>query len=333
MASANNYQQEANDPTRPYDDCLEWLAARGRSRHTIRAYEQGLAEFANLLEQRGVDIIDVGETELCRYLVYMSGKPVAGLSARQRLSPATQKLRLAAVSQWFNYLVRMKALATNPRRQLDERLQDTSDEEAWVPSDEEWLRFLNELALESLRTRLLMVMAYDGALRSSTVVNLERRDVLLKDRVINVRAEISKDGGKTVVNLSAVGCLLYKIYMAVWTTIPREGHPDEERIFRSESNRNRNRAITVSAFSKLVSKVATRARLPRFTPHTFRHLRLTHMAEAGINILEIQRYAAHKSLRSTERYLHLRGELALKIAQNQYLQQEDMKLLGLIGDL
>ena len=334
MLPIKNNQQEMISPTRPFDDCLTWLRARGRSSHTIRAYAQGLTEFAYLLAQKNIDVNTVGELELCNYLLYMRGEPVEGLPLRQRLSAATIRLRMAAVNQWFTQMERYGDVGVNPCRQLDARLKDDADEEAWVPSDEEWLRFLAELRLEPLRNRLMAVMSYDGALRCSTLINLEHRDIMLKNQAINVRADNSKGGsGATVVHLSNVGRQLYLTYAALLTTMPRENRPEKSKVFLSESNRNRNLAITESAWYKIVKKIGERAGLPLFTPHTFRHLRLTHMAEAGVDILEIQHYAAHKSIQTTSRYLHLRGDLAAKIATNHQLQAEEMKSIGLLGDL
>ena len=321
-------------PVRSFEDCLEWLQARGRSNHTIRAYEQGLEEFADLLEEMKVDIANVGELELCKYLLYMQGEPVAGLPLRQRLSSATIRQRKAAVTQWFNFLVRIKEIEANPCHHLVVRLRNTSDTEAWIPNNEEWERFLDELKQESLRNRLMAVMAYDGALRRGTLVNLERRDVLLSKRIIKVRASNSKGGsGATIVSLSDVGCRLYTAYSAYLMTVRREDRLENMKIFRSESDRNRNAAITESAWNKVVTKIAKRAGLPLFSTHTFRHLRLTHIAEAGFDVLKVKEYAGHKSLRSTERYIHQCGDLAFRIAENARLQQESLKLLELAEDL
>jgi integrase len=60
-------------------------------------------------------------------------------------------------------------------------------------------------------------------------------------------------------------------------------------------------------WSKIVEDMADRARLPRFTTHTPRHLRLTHMARAGLDLHQIATYAGHASLETTLQYLHLSG--------------------------
>jgi integrase/recombinase XerD len=69
-------------------------------------------------------------------------------------------------------------------------------------------------------------------------------------------------------------------------------------------------------WSKIVAAVAARAGVPQFTPHTLRHLRLTHMARAGLDLHEIATYAGHRSPQTTLLYIHLSGaELAARVAR------------------
>ena len=55
--------------------------------------------------------------------------------------------------------------------------------------------------------------------------------------------------------------------------------------------------------------------MPFLTTHTFRHLRLTHLARAGLKLHEIATYAGHRDLRTTQIYIHLSGtDLAARMA-------------------
>jgi integrase/recombinase XerD len=65
-----------------------------------------------------------------------------------------------------------------------------------------------------------------------------------------------------------------------------------------------------------MQRVATRAGLPQFTPHTLRHLGLTDLARAGWDIHDIARFAGHRSTQTTLLYIHLSGpELAAKLTE------------------
>lgn len=60
-------------------------------------------------------------------------------------------------------------------------------------------------------------------------------------------------------------------------------------------------------WSKIVEGIAARVGLPQFTTHTLRHLRLTHMARAKMELHEIATYAGHRSIQTTLRYIHRSG--------------------------
>ena len=53
--------------------------------------------------------------------------------------------------------------------------------------------------------------------------------------------------------------------------------------------------------------MARRSGLPRFTTHTPRHLRLTHMARSHLDLHQIALYAGHVSLQTSMLYIHLSG--------------------------
>jgi integrase/recombinase XerD len=57
----------------------------------------------------------------------------------------------------------------------------------------------------------------------------------------------------------------------------------------------------------MVQHMAQRAGLPPFTTHTPRHLRLTHLARAHLDLHQIALYAGHTSLQTTMIYPHASG--------------------------
>jgi integrase/recombinase XerD len=95
------------------------------------------------------------------------------------------------------------------------------------------------------------------------------------------------------------------------------------------SDRNYGSGLSPWAWNKIVAALAAQADLPRFSPHTFRHLRLTHMARAGFELLEIARYAGHRQLETTMVYIHLSGrELGEKVARNMRIMDEQLRQIA-----
>lgn len=57
----------------------------------------------------------------------------------------------------------------------------------------------------------------------------------------------------------------------------------------------------------MAAALARDADVPGFSTHTLRHLRLTDLARAGLDITEIAKFAGHRSTESTMTYIHLSG--------------------------
>lgn len=78
-----------------------------------------------------------------------------------------------------------------------------------------------------------------------------------------------------------------------------------DAMFLSESPPKRSEPITAYTWTKVVERIAKRSSLPRLTTHTMRHLRLTDLARAGLDIHEIATFAGNRVLQSTLIYIHL----------------------------
>jgi integrase len=122
-------------------------------------------------------------------------------------------------------------------------------------------------------------------------------------RQIRVQAEHAKNRRERVVGYGKVTSRLLEAYLRQRRTLSSKRGP----LFLSESHRNASHPLALVTWSKIVQKLALRAGLPRFTTHTPRHLRLTHMARANMELHQIATYAGHKSLTTTMLYIHLSG--------------------------
>jgi integrase len=171
----------------------------------------------------------------------------------------------------------------------------------------------------------MTLLAYEGALRRETLVGLEVGDIDLPNRLIKVRPEIVKGGQGNVVVFSTPTANAYARYLPELKAIASRSRRKNNRLFRSVSDRNYGAGLSPWSWNKIVGSLAAQAELPRFSPHTFRHLRLTHLARAGFELLEIARYAGHRQLETTMVYIHLSGrELGEKVARNMRVLEEQL---------
>jgi len=173
----------------------------------------------------------------------------------------------------------------------------------WIPSDSEWQDLLRSLTKEPLRNQVLLLLAYDGALRREELITLEISDFDFAYRQIRIRAEHAKNGRERVVGYGKVTSRLLEAYLRHRRTLSSKRGP----LFLSESHRNTASPLALVTWSKIVQRMAQRVGLPPFTTHTPRHLRLTHMARAHMDLHQIALYAGHASLQTSMLYIHLSG--------------------------
>lgn len=304
----------------------KWLTIQihlGLAPATLDAYARALLDYTVFCQSHKVDFSTAKRDHIAAYVHDMASRPVGNGSARRGLANATMRQRLVAVRLCYDYLVEEQLRDDNPvkrgvytagkgfagsRRGLLPYYQKLP----WIPDEEQWHNILAIALDEPLRNRLMFALAYDGALRREELCLLHTSDFDFAHRLITLRAETSKTRRSRVVHYSeATGQLLALYQRQRFRTTRQSG-----LLFLSESHRNQGQPLTKWTWSKVVNALANRAGVSRFTTHTFRHLRLTDLARAGLELHEIATYAGHKSLMTTTLYIHLSGrELADKVSR------------------
>lgn len=194
-----------------------------------------------------------------------------------------------------------------------------------IPDDAQWQSFLFHVAASPLRDRLMLALTYCGALRRPEVTSLNIEDFDFAHRLIRIRAETTKSRRERIVCYSpAVAPVLAAHLMQM-----KRAGISRGALFRSESDRNQGLPLSFWTWSKTVRKWALISGLPDVSTHTFRHLRLTHLARAGWKLHELATYAGHRDLATTQIYIHLSGrDLAAKMAGA--IETADIRMANLI---
>jgi integrase/recombinase XerD len=178
----------------------------------------------------------------------------------------------------------------------------------WIPSDSEWEMLITYITChESVRNQVMILLAYEGALRREELVSLRVDDFDWAEGQVTIRAETSKSGFGRVVVFSHPTAELIKRYL--WneraSLLAAFGGETSGPFFLSESNRNAGSPITLGTFNDIIEQVRAATEMPQLTTHTFRHLRCTVLKRCGIDLQDIALYAGHKHVESTQIYIHL----------------------------
>jgi integrase/recombinase XerD len=285
----------------------QWLTMReqfGLTPNTLDAYARAIDSYYLFLEGREHN----GETS--------NQGDVAGWISELRargLANSTLIQRVTAVRLFFEYLVEEGLRPSNPVsrggvfRCYGSAVFRTAGpirrlhKLPWIPTDEDWERLLRVTTEDCIRDRAMLALAYDGALRREELCSIGVSDFDFARKLLTIRAETTKNrSGKVVPYSPATSALLCR-YLNRRHTV--RSNPDT--VFLSESPRNRASPITSYTWTKTVERMAKRSGLPRLTTHTMRHLRLTDLARAGLDMHQIATLAGHRVLQSTLIYIHL----------------------------
>lgn len=306
---------------------LKLLSDLGRAQATLTAYRNALHHYFAFCSQRSIEPEKARFEDLAAYInPQLPGMPFPAASA-------TLQLRLSAIRLWYDFLMYLDLCTVNPLprsgtpgmlnsgRGLVPRIVKLPH----IPDDAQWQSFLFHAAAYPLRDRLMLALTYYGALRRSEVTSLSIEDFDFAHRLIRIRAETTKSRRDRIVCYSPT---VVPVLAAHLMQMKKSGFA-RGALFRSVSDRNLGAPLSFWTWSKTVRKWALESGMQHISTHTFRHLRLTHLARAGWKLHELATYAGHRDPATTQIYIHLSGrDLAARMAGA--IEAADIRMANLI---
>ena len=122
-----------------------------------------------------------------------------------------------------------------------------------IPDDPGWFALLRQAAHASLRDRLMLALAYYGALRRAEVTALRIDDIDHGHRLIRIRAETTKNHRERMVCYSPA---VTPVLAAHLQQLRHQGFSGGA-LFRSVSDRNHGMPLSIWSWSKTVRYWAT----------------------------------------------------------------------------
>jgi integrase/recombinase XerD len=294
------------------DEFLEFAASRARP-NTVRAYAHDLKTFFGVV---GKDPLEVRPADVMAF-VTAQRRPRPGAEKVVRicdggsgLSTATIRRRLAAVSALYGYLIVRGdvGVETNPvprglptrasRRELRGKpLLRPVRRLPRILNPEEVAVLLG--ALRTDRDRAMVQAMVLGGLRRCEVLGLRLDDLRLGEWRVFI-AE-GKGGHQRLVPVSPS----FFATVAAYMNTERPANAPTERLFVVLKGPRRGQPLSIEGLDEIISGARARAGLSAGTCHELRHTCLTRLREAGMSIEALQAQAGHRSIASTQLYLHL----------------------------
>ena len=255
-------------------------ALLGRSEHTVTNYAVDLGQFADYLQQEGIeDPKEVQGDHVRGFLRALLGFGYAKTSAARKLS---------AVKSWLEFLHAAGALDRNPAVGVRPPRPPARLPRALAYED---VKALIEGIGEDpggRRDRAIVELLYGAGLRVAELVALDWEDVDLEERWLRVRGKGDKER-------------LVPMGYPAQEALRRWGGSEDGPVFPGEGAER----LTVRTVHRVVVRAAHRTGLAGVTPHVLRHSFATHLLEGGASLRVVQDLLGHESLVTTQRYLRI----------------------------
>ncbi len=281
-----------------WDDCyslfVKHLKGGGNyAANTAIAYGGDVAAFIEYLKSKNRLTDDIGQTDIQSYLITLRK---AGLKS----SSIARKLE--AVKMFFDYLVSIKKLKSNPVRLIEPikvepyRARYLSEEEARFLIESGW----TGQGLKDNRDRAMIETYYNCGLRLSELVGLDLADLGFGNNVIKVFGK----GGKY--RLVPVGDQTIKAInnylLERENLLIKYNKKDEKAVFLNA----RGGRLTARGAARIVkAHLAKCSEKTGLSTHSLRHSFTTHLLTAGANLRAVQQMLGHASLKTTQKYSHI----------------------------
>ncbi|CAN5792486.1 site-specific integrase [soil metagenome] len=264
---------------------VQLLKLKAYSSSTIRTYRSEFVQLLQTIKQKPVDSLTADE--LKRYMVYVMEK--------EGISENTAHSRLNALKFYYEQVLkREKFFWEIPRPKRPLQLPN-------VLGEKELTRLFN--ALNNKKHKAILFTAYSSGLRVSETVQLKIKDI--DSGRMQIKVEDSKGKKDRYVGLSPVLLDVLRQYIKDQKPRPAVYLFEGPETGTAYNARSAQRIFQVAKAKAGIKK--------EVSFHSLRHSFATHLLEKGIDIRYIKDILGHFSIKTTERYLHVKKETLVNI--------------------
>jgi len=269
--------------------------ARGLRSATIVAYRATLDQFREWIRehQQNIDPRQVTARQVLEYLEHLRRDRDNGASAVNR--------QVTILKNFYRAMVAMGQLEPreNPLTHFP-KIKAAARKLPVVLSSEEVERLLAhppDDTVLGLRDRAMLTLLYGTGIRASECATLREEDVDLEELTVTVAG---KGGHQRTVPMNERVADALRLYRR-----HRGPVAPESSFFRSRAGAPLGRGA-------IYDRVRTHARQARIhkrvSPHKLRHTFATHLVKAGVGLVTIRDLLGHRSITSTQIYLHVTAQ-------------------------
>lgn len=272
------------------------------NRNTLKAYRIDLAQFQEF----------IGDDYLARHKIenYIT-------DLHMHYKQKTIKRKIASVKALYQYLEEEEILpGDNPFHKIKVKFKETFSLPRIIPKNniECLLKHMYRQKAESKASGLVRDLAvieilFATGARIYELTNLTMLDIDLGNGSIRLFGKGSRERCVQIANKEVLS-ILREYHQKYLPAIEKSGY-----FFIN----NCGRRFSEQSVRNMLKKHAKEANIPQhITPHMFRHSVATYLLEEGVDIVYIQHILGHRSLSTTQIYLHVSLQKQLEIIRDKH---------------
>ncbi|MEA3474922.1 MAG: tyrosine recombinase XerC [Candidatus Cloacimonadota bacterium] len=275
---------------------IDFLSSKNMSKHTIRAYQSDLFQFAEyckrFFKDEKIVVADITKTMFRDFLQFLSEK---GDSNR------TLARKVISIKGFFKYLYTEKIIPKNPTIDLKNPKFEKNTATFLTEDEMEFvLNIPDSDNILGIRNKAILELLYSSGIRISELAGLKISNVNHKKGLIKVMGKRRKT---RIIPIGSYAQKALQNYLKIRPALIQTKTKSEMKkmLFLSKNgiplSADELRYI-IDKYLKVIEKSK------RYSPHTIRHSFATHLLDHGADLRSVQELLGHSSLSSTEIYTH-----------------------------
>ncbi|MGN1063270.1 MAG: site-specific tyrosine recombinase XerD [Alphaproteobacteria bacterium] len=280
--------------------CEVLVAERGAGVRTVAAYAGDLKDLSDFLSGQGKTLHKATHTDLTAYM---------HMIVRNALSPKTQSRRLAAIREFYRYLLSEGVIKKNPADYLESPKIGKA-----LPkylSEADITKLIETASSQNVRLKTLLEVLYATGMRVSELVGLPVSAMTDDNKTITV---IGKRQKERMIPLSEPAAAALEQWLIIRES--RLSRPNKW-LFPSASKEGH---LTRNGFFKELKKLSLIAGIDsaKVSPHVFRHSFASHLVAHEADLRSVQKMLGHADIATTEIYTHILEDRLKKTVEKSH---------------
>ena len=277
----------ATDEIARYEEYL--VREKHASQNTVSSYLRDISQFADYLQARGPELLEVTAETVQSYMDWMLSR---GKSA------ASVTRFLASVKSFYNFQIFSGKVKANPAKGVAAAKAERKYPK--ILTSKEVDLFLEQpqcVDAKGIRDHAMLELLYATGIRVSELITLDLEDLNLAAGFIHC----SSKGKERIIPLYRTAVKALQDY--AWKIRPQLISDEEETALFVNMNGER---MSRQGFWKIIKYYQEKAGIEKeITPHTLRHSFAVHLLENGADLRSIQEMLGHADISSTQIYTHV----------------------------